>query len=72
MGSIPFCQFHSIPLNSIWSIPIRVPTWNAYSEKFIFHVGLSWKKYFCIKKLNGKLICGFNLILPVLNIEIPK
>ena len=28
------------------------------------HVGLSWKKYFWIKKLNGKLICAFIIFNP--------
>jgi len=35
----------------------------------MFQDGLSWKKYFLIKKLKGKLFGGFNLVLPVLNIE---
>ena len=55
------CQFHLVNSTSNLLIPIprlflpntfyqeqvlRVPTWNTYSEQFMFQVGLSWKKYF--------------------------
>jgi len=58
MGSIP----HQIYQFQMYQF--RYFTMSRYSEYllkwFTFQVGLSWEKYFWIKKLNGKLICGFN------------
>ena len=43
--SIPFFS-DSLPNIFYHEQTLRVPTWNTYSEQFIFQVGLSWKKYF--------------------------
>ena len=56
MGSIPFCQFHSF-----YFLPEKVPRISTLSSLYS-ELGLSWMKYFWIKKLNGKLISGFNFL----------
>jgi len=36
--------------------------WIGIPESLL-QLGLSWKKYFWIKRLNGELICGFNSLV---------
>jgi len=65
---IPFCQFqfHIKFINS--NFYLLLFTKRKYSKQFIYiyiyiYIGLSWKKYFWIKQLNGKLNCGFNFFI---------
>ena len=68
---IPFLPtlFYLLPftVSRYFEYLLWVPSWDTYSELFIFQVGLSWEKYFWIKKLNGKLICGFNYFVENFN-----
>ena len=77
--SFPFSPFQIKFINSIFTYSFctcyllpGVGTPSTYLEYllcvcFILQVGLSWKKYFWIKKLNVKLISGFNFFLANFN-----
>ena len=57
-------QFKFFNSNSIStnSFNLLLFTMSSYSQQSTFQVGLSRKKYFWIKNINGKLICGLKFI----------